>query len=188
MEALFKIIRSKVNLSQELATAIKENFVCQEYPKKTQLLREHQYCQKLFFLEKGTIRTFYYHNGKDISSWFYNEEHFVSSWYSFYNQAPSFEYIETLDDCTIYFIDYHNYQKLLEKYPSFERFGRLMLEEQVAFIDFYSKGYMFLSAKERYKLLLEYFPDVELRIKLGDIATYLGITQETLSRIRASKK
>jgi hypothetical protein len=51
----------------------------------------------------------------------------------------------------------------------------------------YSKGYMFLSAKDKYQLLNEYFPNIELRVKLGQIASFLGISQETLSRIRAGK-
>lgn len=187
MESLVKQISLKVNLSPQLKQAIEAAFVCEEIPRKVQLLKEFQYCQKLYFLAKGTVRTFYYHNEKEITSWFYNEHTFFSSWYSFYTQQASFEYIETMEDCLVYSIHYEKYQKLLEQYAHFERFGRLLAEEYTAFIDQYSKGYMFLSAKEKYQLLLDYFPDIELRVRLGDIASFLGITQETLSRIRAQK-
>ncbi|BDS15305.1 Crp/Fnr family transcriptional regulator [Aureispira anguillae] len=187
MEELIQQIASKIKLSPELKASIKELFIEQKVPKKTQLLREFQYCQNLYFLSKGTVRTFYYHEDKIITSWFYNEGNFFSSWYSFYLQKPSFEYVEVVEDSTIYKISYDNYQLLLDRHSDFERFGRLLAEEYTAFIDQYSKGYMFLSAKERYQLLLTYFPDIELRVKLGDIASFLGITQETLSRIRSRK-
>lgn len=180
-------IAAKITHSPLLKTTIERSFVREDFPKKKQLLREFQYCRKLYFLEKGTVRTFYHHEGKEITSWFYNEGNFVSSWHSFYSQKPSFEYIETLEDSVLYSIEYSEYQKLLNTSPDFERFGRLMAEEYIIFIDQYSKAYMFLSAKEKYEQLLSYFPDIELRVKLGYIASFLGITQETLSRIRSQK-
>jgi hypothetical protein len=187
MDKLIQQIAAKINLSPTLKTAIESSFIREEIPKKKQLLREFQYCRKLYFLEKGTVRTFYHHEGKEITSWFYNEDNFVSSWHSFYSQNPSFEYIETVEDSILYSIEYHDYQKLLNNNTDFERFGRLMAEEYIIFIDQYSKGYMFLSAREKYDQLLSYFPDIELRVKLGYIASFLGITQETLSRIRSKK-
>ena len=187
MTTLLDAIRSKIQLSPELEMAIKNAFIRKEIPKRTQLLREHQYCQQLYFLEKGTVRTFYYHEGKDISSWFYRTEMFFTSWYSFYDQKQSFEYIETLEDCVVYTIDYIQYQKLLEEYPIMERFGRLLAEEQMAFLDYFFKGFLFLTAKEKYELLLSFFPDIELHVKLGHIASLVGISQETLSRTRSGK-
>jgi len=187
MTALFKKIREKIPVTTDLEQAIATAFVKKTIPKRTELLREHQYCQQLYFLEEGTVRTFYYHEGKDISSWFYRSGMFLTSWYSFYSQVQSFEYIETLEDSVVYAIDYTQYQKLLEQFPSMERFGRLLAEEQMAFLDNFSKGYMFLTAKEKYQLLLSIYPNVELHVKLGHIASFLGISQETLSRIRARK-
>lgn len=87
----------------------------------------------------------------------------------------------------IYSIDHSSYHKLMDTYPEFQKLGRLIAEEQLAFVDYYSRGYMFMSAKERYDLLLTFFPDIELRIKLGYIASFLGVSQETLSRIRSNK-
>lgn len=185
--ALLDSIRTKIPLNSALEEAISTAFVQRTIPKRTALLREHQYCQHLYFLEQGTVRTFYYHEGKDISSWFYRSGMFLTSWYSFYGQTQSYEYIETLEDSVVYSIDYTQYQKLLEAFPLMERFGRLLAEEQMAFLDHFSKGYMFLTAKEKYQLLLSIFPDVELHVKLGHIASFLGISQETLSRIRARK-
>ena len=77
--------------------------------------------------------------------------------------------------------------KLIHEYRQFEGFARLLAEEQITFTDQFFKGYMFLSAMEKYQLLLQYFPDIELRVKLTYIASFLGISRETLSRIRAQK-
>lgn len=184
MEILLQNIRSKIQLNKALEDAIVERFQRQVFPKNELLLREHSYCRRLYFLEQGTVRTFYTEKGKEISSWFYKEGLFFTSWYSFYRQQPSFEYIETLEESIICSIDYFNYQQLLERFPAFERFGRLLAEEQTSFIDYFSKGYNFMSAREKYDLLLSMFPDVTMRVNLGQIASFLGISQETLSRIR----
>ena len=102
-------------------------------------------------------------------------------------KKPSFEEIECLEDCILYQISYNNYQRLIADFPAFGNFARLLAEEMLAFLDEFSKGWSFLTAKEKYKLLLSYLPDIELRVKLGHIASFLGITQETLSRLRAQK-
>lgn len=187
MENLIKSIVSKVKLPPKDIKLVEQSFVKEEISKNTLILSDGQTCRKLYFLEKGTLRTFYYHQERDITSWFYHEGHFMSSWYSFYNQQPGFEYIDTLEDSVLWSLSYQKYQQLLVSSFEFQQFGRLLAEEQVAFIDYYSKGYMFLTAKEKYHLLIDYFPDIELRVKLGHIASYLGISQETLSRIRAGK-
>ena len=188
MQNLLQIISSKVRISEKLESAIVGTFRKETISKNEFLLKEFQYCRRLYFLDKGTVRTFYYHKEKDITSWFYREGHFLTSWYSFYTQKASFEYIETLEECTIYSISYTKYQKLILEFPQFERFARLLAEEQTAFVDNFSKGYMFMSAKEKYDLLLSIFPDITLRVNLGHIASFIGVSQETLSRIRRRKK
>lgn len=84
----------------------------------------------------------------------------------------------------MYAITYDKYQKLIADFPAFGNFARLLAEEALAFLDYFSKSWSFLSASEKYALLQQYFPNIEQRVKLGQIATFLGISQETLSRIR----
>lgn len=185
MTKLIQKIKTNTFINAELEAAIAASFVLEKHEKNTFLIKENQYCKKLFFLEKGTVRTFHYHNEKDVTSWIYRPEQFFTSWYAFLNQQPSYEYIEVLNSSTIYSISYSDLQNLYKNFPAFERFGRLMIEEQMAFLDYFYKGYFFLSARERYESLLEYYPDIELHVKLGYIASLLGISQETLSRIRS---
>ncbi|MEM6700645.1 MAG: cyclic nucleotide-binding domain-containing protein, partial [Bacteroidota bacterium] len=157
MQLFLDYIQTRIHLDDPLKELLQTHFQERTVKKGTILLEEGKYCRQLYFIEKGLARTFYYEKGKDISSWFYREGLFLTSWYSFYNQASGFEYIETLEDCKLYAIDYLAYQQLLDKHPKFDRFGRILAEEQLSFMEYYSKGYMFMSAKEKYDWLLYFF-------------------------------
>ncbi|MEX0288057.1 MAG: Crp/Fnr family transcriptional regulator [Flavobacteriaceae bacterium] len=187
MQNLLKEISNRCFLSPELKERILESFERIELSKGIKIVTVGKKADHLYFVKKGVLHNYYYHAGKQVSSWFYQENHFITAWYSFYTQNESFEEIECLEESILYQISYSNYQKLIADFPSFGNFARLLAEEMLSFIDKFSKGWSFLSAKEKYQLLLYYFPDVELRVKLGYIASFLGISQETLSRLRAQK-
>ncbi len=184
MQSLLQEISNRCFLSSELQQRILKGFEVIEVKKGEKILSNGSKANYLYFIKKGVLHNYYYHDGKQISSWFYNENHFITSWYSFYAQKQSFEEIECLEDSVLYQISYSDYQKLIADFPAFGNFARLLAEEMLIFIDEFSKGWSFLTAKEKYQLLLNYFPDIEQRVKLGYIASFLGISQETLSRIR----
>ncbi|WP_298758277.1 Crp/Fnr family transcriptional regulator [uncultured Psychroserpens sp.] len=184
MQSLLQEISHKCFLSPELQQRITSDFEVKNVKKGEKILVQGNKANYLYFVNKGVLHNYYYYNGKQISSWFYNENLFITSWHSFYAQKPSFEEIECLEDCTLFQISYNDYQKLIADFPAFGNFARLLAEEMLTFIDEFSKGWSFLSAKDKYKLLLTYFPNIELRVKLGHIASFLGISQETFSRIR----
>ncbi|MEM6724012.1 MAG: Crp/Fnr family transcriptional regulator [Bacteroidota bacterium] len=187
MQSLFDSIQQIIRLDDALRAAIQDRFVQHAFKKGEFLLKERQFARRLFFIEHGTLRTFYLHEEKEVTSWFYTEGFFVSSWSSFYNETPSYEYIEALSDGSVYWISKADYQQLIEEFPAFERFARINAEQQLAFLDSFSKGYIYFTAKQKYQHLIQFIPDIELRVKLGQIASFLGISQETLSRIRAGK-
>ena len=187
MQNLLQHISTRAYLSPELLVQIRTAFEWVETKKGDKILLENNRANYLYFIEKGVLHNYYYHNGKQITSWFYAEDQFITAWYSFYSQKTSFEGIECLEDCILYRISYTNYQKLIADFPAFANFARLLAEEMLAFLDEFSKGWSFLSAREKYQLLKTYFPQIELRVKLGSIASFLGISQETFSRIRAEK-
>ncbi|TYA71394.1 Crp/Fnr family transcriptional regulator [Seonamhaeicola marinus] len=184
MQTLLQEISKRCFLSPELQTRIQTHFKEKHFKKGEKIQVQGGKANYLYFIKKGILHNYYYHDGKQISSWFYNENHFITSWYSFYTQKSSFEEIDCLEDCILYGISYKKYQTLIADFPSFGNFARLLAEEMLAFIDEFSKGWSFLSAKEKYSLLQQYFPNVEQRVNLGYIASFLGISQETLSRIR----
>lgn len=187
MQSLLQYISTRCFVAPELREKIEEYFIRVEVNKGEILLDQGKTADKLWFIDKGLIHNYYYHDGKQISSWFYPENQFVTSWYSFYTQKSGFEIIESLENCILYTISYKNYQKLIADFPAFGNFARLLSEEMLAFLDHFSKSWSFLSAIEKYQLLLNFFPNIEQRVKLGMIASFLGISQETLSRIRNKK-
>lgn len=187
MENLLQNISTKVSLNAQLSSKIEENFEEVTIQKGEKLVSDGAIARYLYFINEGILNSYYYQDGRKVTSWFYDENQFVTVWYSFYTQKPGYEAIEALEDCHLYRISYSNYQKLIAEYPAFNNFARLLVEEAFIFLEEFTKGWSFLSAKEKYQLLLEYFPEVELRVKLGSIASLLGISQETLSRIRSEK-
>lgn len=187
MNNLLQFVANRTVLSQVLESEIIAKFKTIQVKKGEIILSEDRTARYLYFIESGMIHNFYYHDGRKISSWFYAENQFITAWSSFLSQTPSFEYIECLEDCVLQRISFHSYQELIASFPAFNNFARVLTEEILSFIDQFSKSWSFLSAQEKYQLLHQYFPEIELRVKLGMIASFLGISQETLSRIRAKK-
>lgn len=184
---LMDYIHSRVRLDPELRSAIQSITKTESLLKNQLLVKEGMVAHRLFFIEKGSARTFYDHDGKDVTSWIYREGQLITSWTSFYSRTPSFENVELTEDSTIISLPFDDLQLLYRKHPRMQEFGRIMVEEQLVFLDYFYKGFMFMSAREKYELLLSVFPDVTQRVNLGHIASFLGISQETLSRIRKKK-
>ena len=157
-----------------------------EYAQKNQvLIKEGQVCHKLYFVEQGMGRSYYLkEDGKEVTQWFFGAGNFMSSADSFFNQSPSFYYLEILEDSTLYSITYEKMDLLLAKYHNMEKFIRLLSIEMFTKIVHKLNAIQFQTARERYDYMISEFPDISHRVPLGHIASYLGMTQETLSRIR----
>jgi CRP-like cAMP-binding protein len=155
-----------------------------DVPKNEVLLREGNLCNQIYFIEKGTARTFYYRDGKDITYWIATEGEFVGSMASFFSRTPSNKYVETLENSVLWVFDYYKLENLYSKSKELERMGRLFASYGIAVLEKKFDDYHFLTAKERYTRLLERRADILQKVPLGIVASYLGITQETLSRIR----
>jgi CRP-like cAMP-binding protein len=108
----------------------------------------------------------------------------ATSLYSFETQTPNFENIEILEDSTLYAISYESLQYLYHHYPEFNLLGRRLVEKYYVELMERTLSFQFQSARERYLQLLTNRPQILQRASLGHIASYLGISQETLSRIR----
>lgn len=184
MNSLIDYIKQYILLSETTERAIREVAEFQTIGKGELLLKEGKTCKHLYFLASGAVRTYFYQKGKDITHWIYPKNSIVTSWHSYLAQIPSKDYLETTEISEIIAITYNQWQELYQNFPELERFGRLMIEEQLALIDDFYKGYYFLSAKEKYQLLTTAVPEITQIANLGHIASMLGISQETLSRVR----
>jgi CRP-like cAMP-binding protein len=134
------------------------------------------------------FRWYYYNeDGKDITDSFGLENSFITAFDSFFQRRPSRYFIELLEDSTVYLMTYSDLERSFEKFPEIERVGRLILIEILEQTLEKNAALQFHNAQERYEFITEKYPDLLQRASLGHIASYLGITQETLSRIRGKK-
>lgn len=172
MQNLIQTISEKTLLSKSLKEQIELLFERVQTNKGEVILHQDNCANYLYFVEKGILHNYYYHDGKQVSSWFYSEHSFVTAWSSFYSKRRSFEEIECLEDCVLYRISHTNFQKLISEFPEFGNFARLLAESMLSFIDEFSKGWAFLPAKEKYQITLNQFPNIEQRVKLGLIASF----------------
>ncbi|MBN8576730.1 MAG: Crp/Fnr family transcriptional regulator [Cytophagales bacterium] len=166
---------------RDLAAALKKI----EIPKGGFLTTEGKICNCIYFLEKGCLLGYYNLDGKEITYWFAFENNFVTSFFSFISRKPGVENIQLLEDGTLWSITYDELQQLYATHPEIERLGRVMHERYYVMLEERFVANHFKEARERYENLATTTPHILKRVPLGYIASYLGITQETLSRIRS---
>lgn len=143
-------------------------------------------CNDLGLVVKGIFRI-YYHDPKtedDKNLFFFSENQFVVSFRSFISQSPCWYFIEAMEDSEIVFISYRDLNALYETNPGWAKFGRLLAELFFAYAQSRTEEFMFFSHEERYLRLLEEHPNIVDRIPAYHIASFLGITNPSLSRIR----
>jgi len=155
-----------------------------ECSKETLLVKEGQFSTRTFFIAKGCARAFYLKDGKDISDWFAFENDFISSINSFFLDVPSPHYIQLLDDSVLLAIERNKILSLSDKYREIDRLEKLIVTKTMLQLQQRITSVQFESAQQKFKNLLQIRPDITQRVPLTHIASYLGITLETLSRIR----
>jgi CRP-like cAMP-binding protein len=140
-------------------------------------------------MTKGAVR-YYYTNeqGKEMNTWFSMDRQVIADTSSLVKKEPSEESIQLLEDSEMYAIEYTSLQTLIHKHHAFSLWYIKLVElYYIAQIEDRLTDLQFLDAKQRYQKLLSLYPNITNRISLGNIASFLNITKETLSRIRAGK-
>ena len=149
------------------------------------LLREGNTCRHLYFLEKGALRGFYNLDGKEITHWFGFENDFVTSLHSFITREPSVENIQLLEGSILWAVSKEQLTALFDEFHEIERLVRIIYEKYYIRLEERFVNAQFKTASQLYENLLQQRPYILERVSLGFIASYLGISQETLSRIRS---
>ena len=171
-------------LTSECKSELSDNAKILVLEKGTTLVRERQYSDKIFFIINGCARAYYLKDGKDISDWFAFENDFISSINSFFLNIPSPHFIELLEDSVLLEISRENVVKLEDTYRDFERLSKVIAIKTMLSHQERISSMQFHSAEQKYKNILSIHPNITQRIPLTHIASYIGITLETLSRIR----
>lgn len=182
---LIESISEYIELQEKDKQHISRCFSRDTYSKDTILLREGSYAKHLYFVERGFIRSFYYKDdGAEKTHWIYNDHDFVTAWYSFFTGKPGFENLQVIGESSIYSVTLSDYHELYKNNQAFNAFINYYYQQTIAEMDFLAKTFTQLSAKEKYRYLLDTSPNLLHEIKLGYIASLLDISQETLSRVR----
>ncbi len=181
------ISRLYTPLSEDCQRDLAAVSAVQECSKSTYLVEEGQHSDKLFFIASGSARAFYKKKGKDVTNWFAFEGDFINALNSYFQNVPSPHYIEVMEPSVILVIGKRDANALSEKHFDFEKLGKRIMLNTLLRLDEHVVAMQFETAKQRYANLLRIRPDITNRVPLNYIASYLGITMETLSRIRNQK-
>lgn len=183
--SLITHLSSVISISKALEQEIHAISKPVSFSKGEALMRIDERCNSLYFIDRGLLRGYYFQEGKEITNWFAQEQEFATCFYAFIACKPSFEIVQALEDCELTELNYRALQNLYTAFPETERIGRLITENYYIKLEERLLSLQFKTAKERYHKLQSSKPSLLQRASLGQIASYLGITQETLSRIRA---
>lgn len=185
MNSFFEQNTSLLLETPELVEAFQKIMIFEKYPKHAILHEAEKICNHMYIITSGIARVFYYKEDKDISCHFAAEQETITTIDSFIQRKKSKYNIEALEDLEVLKISHSDLEKLFTSNPKFERFGRLFLQQ--IYMDLVERidDLQLHTAQERYEILLEKKPYLIKRVASKHIASFLSITPETLSRIRA---
>ena len=156
------------------------------FRKKTLLLRQGEVCKFEAYIIKGCVKKYYIdQNGDEVILQFAVEDWWISDIGSFSEQKPSNLFIETLEDTEVLMIDFEDKQQLFHEIPKLERVFRIMMQRAYSVLEGRFYATVAHSAEARYVEFLKKYPSIPQRVPQQQIASYLGITPESLSRIKA---
>lgn len=187
-QSLINFIISAVDISEQDAEEIARAFQPIALKEKEFLLRENQLSDDYFYLKTGLMRTFLYDlNGNEITVDFFIEDSIVFEVTSFFNRIRSEANIQAITNCSGFRISYDELNTLFHNKPAFRDFGRAILVKKFIASQKRNYGMINRTAVERYQDLLATKPQILKYSPLKYIASYLGVTDSTLSRLRKNK-
>ncbi len=186
MENIINNMKSLYPISDETIRELETCVTLCHFPKRHQLIKEDIYCKYAYFIEKGMTRSFWLVDGEEITTSFSCEGGIVFSMDELYYKKVSEEFVETLEDVEVYSILLTDLTRLFETNLELSNWGRIIHQNEYRRLHRSHKERLTLPAKERYEEFKKQFPYVGQRTNLRYIASYLGITLSTLSRLRAN--
>ena len=182
---LKKSIEKKITLDKDEWESLKLFFIPKKLRKRQYLLNAGDVCQYVCFVEKGLLRSFSIDkNANEHVVQFALEGWWISDMGSFLSGDEAVYNIEALEDAELLLLTRQAMDEMLNKIPKMERFFRLLMQKNIVVLQRRIVGTLSLSAEEKYKRMMMLYPDILQRSPQQYIASFLGITPETLSRVR----
>ena len=156
---------------------------------KNQVVREQNVIEKhIYFVQSGLLCGMYEQQDREVVNWFCAENHFITSIKSFHSQAPCLDRIVALEDTRVYKLNYSDINRNFTNHPVLERLIRILMQQSYIVLEERTMSLQCSLARDRYEKFVSSNRPLMQRISLGHLASYLGISQETLSRVRRSKR
>jgi CRP-like cAMP-binding protein len=184
MRKLINTISNYITVSEEDIQVIEQLFSKKELKENDYLLKSGNVCQEYVFVDKGLLRHCINNDGKEVVYYFSAESDFVCDYESFISRTSSVKSIIAMEDTVVFSISYNNLQQFYSKIPNGEKFGRLYLESVFSKTINHIVSTFTESAEQRYLDFLTTFKHIQHRIPQYYIASFIGVTPQSLSRIR----
>ncbi|HEY0895359.1 MAG TPA: Crp/Fnr family transcriptional regulator [Sphingobacteriaceae bacterium] len=189
-ERFLQKLNEKVSLLPEEEDYIREKLTFKKLRRRQYLLQDGDICKSIAFVEKGALKAYLLdEKGNEHITAFAFEGWTMADLYSFFREEPATLNIDAVEDCELVMISKAAHEELLDQLPKYERYIRLLMTD--AYIALQRRtAQMNQSSEERYLAFLDIYPDIAQRIPQHMIASYLGLSPETVSRLRSrmSKK
>jgi CRP-like cAMP-binding protein len=186
-EALRQALNQTVHIANDEWEAFEPHIQAKKIKKKANLIEEGQICSHIHFILRGSMRQYHNVGGEEKTTFFFFDNHFACNYESFLTQQPSDVTIEAMEDCEVLYFSREVMYRLYRLYPKYETMGRMLAEGVYMCAMERLKTFLLNSPEERYRRFLQHYdaPIILERVPQHYIASYLGITPVSLSRIRA---
>ncbi|GAB3951253.1 cyclic nucleotide-binding domain-containing protein [Spirosoma harenae] len=185
--ALYAHFETFIKLSDSLKQELYSRLKPVRFRKGELIHHADAICTRSYFIQKGLVRTFFVKDGREISEYFSAEGEWVNSPRSLMQRKPDNYFIDAIESTDTFCLHINDLGYLFDNFPEMERYARLSMGSLFGHFMERITSMRFSTAREKYDHFCEVYHGVYPRIPLGMIASYLGITQETLSRIRAER-
>lgn len=186
MQPVFEYCNNIYPMPDKLVEDINALVKIKTYKKGDVLLEPKKIADYACFILKGLVKSYYVPENdiSEVITKFLFEKSIITSIFSFYSRLPGNEYIVALEGTTVACLHYDDMQQLLKKHPAYNYIIRVITEQYLYFSEIELYNMRKPLAEDRYKFFIKHFPDLLQRVALKDIASYLGMSVETLSRVR----
>lgn len=187
MKELLSLLNSICTLSPELHQYLSEHLKTITVAKKEHILLAGNISRNIYFIKKGLVRCYYYEDGIEMNFKFMKEGDILVAAPSFFLQQHSQESVQAIEDTTLWFLSYEELHFCYNSYAEFNRLSNILTTRSYLLVEQRTRLIRMKQASQRYSFMLQHYPDLILRVPAKQMATYLCISEETLSRIRSRK-